>query len=77
MPIMTFEVPDEVARAFNEAFAGQNEDEIAARLLRRAIADKLRPSRRSAAVDAIFELRSRFHEMTVDALRKSRATGRP
>ena len=51
MATMTFSIPDEVQKAFDEAFEGANKDAIVANLLRRAIKEKLRRNRPAGLVD--------------------------
>jgi hypothetical protein len=47
---VNFSVPEEVKRAFNEAFAGQNKSAVIARLMREAVAEEERKRRRAEAL---------------------------
>jgi hypothetical protein len=59
MPTSTvkFSVPDEIKRAFNEAFSGQNKSAVIARLMQQAIEDRHRQRRRTAAIEALLAQR--------------------
>ena len=54
---MNFSVPDDMKRDFNEAFAGENKSAVLTRLMRQAIAERHRERIRTAAIEAVFELR--------------------
>ena len=77
MATVNFSVPDDVKRAFNEAFGGQNKSAVLARLMRQAVEEQRRALRRAAAVDALLKLRRRQRPVTDRAVRKARGTGRP
>jgi hypothetical protein len=77
MGTVNFSVPDEVKRAFDRAFAGQNKSGILTRLMRQAIEEQERRQRRAAAVDALLKLRRRQRPVSDRELSKARRTGRP
>jgi metal-responsive CopG/Arc/MetJ family transcriptional regulator len=76
MATVNFSVPEDVKRAFNEAFKGENKSAILTRLMRQAIEEKRRQERRKAAIDAILELRKEFPPLSADEIRKAREEGR-
>ncbi|HET7321403.1 MAG TPA: hypothetical protein VFI96_02840 [Longimicrobiaceae bacterium] len=58
MATVNFSVPEDVKRAFNEAFAGRNKSAIIAGLMERAIEDELRKARRARAMEDLLARRS-------------------
>ncbi|OGA10629.1 MAG: hypothetical protein A3D95_12045 [Betaproteobacteria bacterium RIFCSPHIGHO2_12_FULL_69_13] len=77
MATVNFSVPDEVKKAFNRVFAGENKSGVLAHLMRLAIEERRRQQRRAAAVDALLKLRKRQRPVTERELSKARAAGRP
>jgi metal-responsive CopG/Arc/MetJ family transcriptional regulator len=79
MPITTvnFSVPEEVKQAFNETFAGENKSAIIAGLMQQAIEERKRQHRRSAAIDALLELRRQQHPVSDAEVATARHQGRP
>ena len=77
MATVNFSVPDDVKKAFNEAFGNQNKSAVLTRLMRQAVEERHRAARRAAAVDALLKLRRRQRPVTDRELRKARRTGRP
>jgi len=77
MATVNFSVPEEVKRAFNEAFGDQNKSAVLTRLMREAIEERRRAQRRAAAVEALLGLRRRQRPVTSGAVRKARTMGRP
>lgn len=55
MATINFSVPENVKKAFNEAFAGENKSAVPTRLLQRAVEERERQKRRAAAIEAISE----------------------
>ncbi len=77
MGTVNFSVPDDVKRAFDEAFAGQNKSGVLTQLMRRAIEEKKLQERRAAAANALLKLRRRQRPVTDTEIRKARRAGRP
>lgn len=77
MATVNFSVPEDVKRAFNETFAGENKSAVLARLMREAVDERRRQQRRAAAIDALLELRASRTPRTGGAIRRARRTGRP
>jgi hypothetical protein len=74
---VNFSVPDDVKKAFNKAFRGENKSAVLARLMRQAVEDRERQKRRAAAIDALLKLRSRIPPASDAEIRKARHIGRP
>ena len=74
---MNFSVPDEVKKAFNEAFAGENKSAILAKLMQQAIENRERLRRRAAAIDALLKLRAKQKPVTDRQIAQARRAGRP
>ena len=77
MATVNFSVPEEVKKAFNDAFADQNRSAVLTRLMRQAVAELRRAQRRATAVDAMLRLRRRQRPVTDRELRRARRAGRP
>ncbi len=77
MATVNFRVPDDVKRAFNEAFEDQNKSAVLTRLMRQAVEERQRAQRRAAAVHALLKLRRRLRPVTGGEVRKARTVGRP
>ncbi len=79
MPTSTvnFSVPEEIKRAFDEAFAGQNKSAVVARLMAQAVEERQRQRRRAAAVDALLEQRQAQRPVTAAKVAAARRKGRP
>jgi hypothetical protein len=77
MATVNFSVPEDVKRAFNEAFGDQNKSAVLTRLMRQAVEERRRAQRRAAAVDALLKLRRRQRPVTDREVRKARRIGRP
>lgn len=73
MATVNFSVPDDVKRAFNEAFAGRNKSAVIARLMEEAVQEEERARRRAAAVDRLLELREESAKATAAEIRAARA----
>jgi hypothetical protein len=74
---VNFSVPDEVKKAFNEAFAGENKSAILAKLMQQAIENRERLRRRAAAIDALLKLRAKQKPVTDRQIAQARRAGRP
>lgn len=77
MATVNFSVPDEVKKAFNEAFAGENKSAILAKLMQQAIENRERLRRRAAAIDALLKLRAKQKPVTDRQIAQARRSGRP
>lgn len=77
MSTVNFSIPDDVKKAFNKAFKGENKSAVLARLMRQAVEDRERQKRRAAAIDGLLKLRSRARPVSDAAIRKARHAGRP
>ena len=77
MATVNFSVPEDVKRAFNEAFGDQNKSAVLTRLMREAVEERRRAQRRAAAVDALLRLRRHQRPVTDREVRKVRRSGRP
>ena len=77
MATVNFSVPEDVKRAFNEAFGDQNKSAVLTRLMRQAVEERRRAQRRAAAVDALLKLRRLQSPVTDREVRKARSIGRP
>jgi metal-responsive CopG/Arc/MetJ family transcriptional regulator len=77
MATVNFSVPDEVKRAFNEAFSRQNKSAVIAELMREAVEAKRRQERRAAAIEGLLELRKEVPPMSAAEVQKLRLSLRP
>ena len=77
MATVNFSVPEEVRRAFDEAFQGENKSAVLTRLMKQAVEERERQRRRALAVDRILELRRRSNPVSDAEIRKARHKGRP
>jgi hypothetical protein len=77
MATVNFSVPDDVKQDFNAAFAGENKSAVIANLMRQAVAERRRVSRRADVIAALFDLRRGQAPVTPDEVAKARTAGRP
>lgn len=77
MAIVNFSVPDEVKKAFNDIFAGQNKSAIIADLMRKAVEEAERQQHRAEAIKTLTERRAQRTANTEEALIEARGKGRP
>lgn len=81
MGTMNFSIPDDVKKAFNDVFKGQNRSAVVADLMRKAVEEKRRQAKNDAYLDALIEevLRQRDEDepMSDDEIRRIRHEGRP
>jgi len=79
MPTSTlnFSVPEEIKRAFNEAFAGENKSAVIARLMKQAIEERRQKQQRAAAIDALLEQRRTQRPIGAAKVAAARREGRP
>lgn len=77
MATVNFSVPDDVRKAFNETFEGENKSAVLAGLMRRAVEERERGKRRALAIEKLLELRGATRPTTGAAIRRARRQGRP
>ena len=77
MATVNFSVPDDVKRAFDEAFAGRNKSAILSRLMREAVEELETRRRRADAARRIIEGRILAPNVPSDELDAARRAGRP
>jgi predicted transcriptional regulator len=77
MATVNFSVPDEVKRAFNEAFANQNKSAIIAELMMHAVERQKIRQQRSCAIDELLARRASRQPVTQEEIRIAREEGRP
>lgn len=77
MPTVNFSVPNDVKKAFNTAFEGQNKSAVIADLMREAVARVAAPKRSEAAYRRILERRLVSPIVSDEQIRISRTEGRP
>jgi metal-responsive CopG/Arc/MetJ family transcriptional regulator len=69
MATVNFSVPEDVKRAFNEAFEGRNKSAIIADLMQRAVDEEQRKERRKKAVDVLLGLREEATPASAEEIR--------
>ena len=77
MATMNFSVPEDIKKAFNRTFKGENKSAILSRLMREAIEKRERQQRRKAAVEAILKLRDHSSTVSDEDVHGLRIVGRP
>ena len=77
MATVNFSVPDDVKKAFNVTFSGQNKSAIIAELMREAIERAQRKQRSHGAITRILERRQKAPTLTEEEIRVAREEGRP
>ena len=77
MSTVNFSVPEDVKKAFNEAFQGQNKSAIIADLMREAIERAERKQRHHRAIARILERGKNAPTVTEEDIRAAREEGRP
>jgi len=77
MATVNFSVPEDIKKAFNETFKGENKSAILSRLMRNAIEERERQQRRKKAVEAILKLRDQGGTVTDEDIHSERIIGRP
>jgi len=74
---MSFSVPDEVKRAFDREFAGENKSRVIARLMMQVVEERELQRTRARAIDALLKRRRKRKPITVKQFRAARIAGRP
>ncbi len=77
MATVNFSVPDEIKKAFNTIFQGQNKSAIIAALMREAVERAQRKHRAQEAAARILERRRIAPVITDAEFRSARENGRP
>lgn len=77
MAIVNFSVPDDVKKAFDKTFKGQNKSAVIAELMRRAVTEAERTKRRAELFRRLTDDRRRRPNIGEEAVRRARAAGRP
>ncbi len=72
MATVNFSVPEEVKKAFNEAFADRNKSAIIAELMMQAVAEREKMQRRAGAIDRLLELRAQTPPVPPEEIRAAR-----
>lgn len=77
MATMNFSIPDEIKEEFQRAFAHENRSAVIARLMKEAVEVRKRQKVRSAAIDALLELRRGQAPVSDEEIARAREAGRP
>lgn len=77
MATVNFSVPDEVKKAFNETFEGQNKSAVIAELMREAVEHAHRRQKSHEAVGRILERRRSAPVRSDNEIRTAREIDRP
>ena len=77
MASMNFSVPDDVRAAFNKAFAGTNKSALLTQLIRQALEEHQRQTRRARAISRLLELRSQLKPIRHSQVARARRSQRP
>ena len=77
MATVNFSVPEDIKKAFNKTFKGENKSAILSRLMRDAIEIRERQQRRKAAVEEILRLRDHSSTASDEDVNGLRIVGRP
>ena len=77
MATVNFSVPDDVKRAFDEAFGDQNESAVVAELMRRAVHERQVQVRREALFHELAHARADRPQLTSEQIDAARRANRP
>lgn len=77
MATMNFSIPDEIKEEFQRAFAHENRSAVVAQLLKQAVEERKRQQIRSAAIDALLELRREQAPVSDQEIAQARKADRP
>jgi metal-responsive CopG/Arc/MetJ family transcriptional regulator len=77
MATMNFSIPDEIKEEFQRAFAHENRSAVVAQLLKQAVEERKRQQVRSAAIDALLELRRGKAPVSDQEIAQARKADRP
>lgn len=76
MATVTFNIPYEVAEAFNKVFGNQDKDAVIAKLMRRAVDEHHLPKRHEQLFRKLTNARSRRPTATAEQISNARTSGR-
>jgi len=77
MATVNFSVPEDIKKAFNKTFKGENKSAILSRLMRDAVEKRERQQRRKVAVEEILRLRDHSSKASDEDIHGLRIVGRP
>ena len=77
MSTVNFSVPEDVKKAFNRVFKGENKSAVLTRLMQQAVEEREWQKRRAAAADALLKMHGHTRSISDNAIRKARIKGRP
>jgi predicted transcriptional regulator len=77
MATVNFSVPDDVKEAFQQEFRNENKSAVIARLMEQAVEEKRRQQRRTAAIEALLDLRRKQRPVSDAEIARARQAGRP
>lgn len=77
MATMNFSIPDEIKEEFQRTFAHENRSAVVAQLLKQAVEERKRQQVRSAAIDALLQLRREQAPVSDQEIAQARRADRP
>jgi metal-responsive CopG/Arc/MetJ family transcriptional regulator len=77
MATMNFSIPDEIKEEFQRTFAHENRSAVVAQLLKQAVEERKRQQVRSAAIDALLQLRQEQAPVSDQEIARARKADRP
>jgi hypothetical protein len=77
MATVNFSVPDEVKKAFDAAFSGQNKSAVIAKLMCRAVEEQARQARRMELYRRLTADRGKRPSIRAGRVARARSAGRP
>lgn len=77
MATVNFSVPDEIKKAFDQVFKGQNKSAVIADFMRKAVDETKQRKRREGIFRLLTQRRSERPSASSEAVRAARILGRP
>ncbi len=77
MATVNFSVPPDVKQAFDKAFKGTNKSAVLSDLMRQAVEEQKKKSKRAAVIAEILKLRKTSKPIRSSAIQAARHKGRP
>ncbi len=77
MATVNFSIPDEIKEEFQRTFAHENRSAVIAALMKQAIEERKRKQARSAAIDALLQLRREQAPVSDQEIAQAREADRP
>jgi hypothetical protein len=77
MSTVNFSVPENVKKAFNKAYKGENKSAVLTRLMQQAIEERERQKRRAVAAETLLKMHGRSRPASDTTIRNDRTKGRP